>query len=70
MGTQTKALRAIQVKMAVRAIRAIKATRGLKVTLHLKHLHLYLRLASRHLSNLPREVPEVPEVHQAAQVGL
>ena len=70
MGTQTKALRAIQVKMAVRAIRAIKATRGLKVTLRLKRRHLYLRLASRHLSSLPREVLEVPEVHQAVQEGL
>ena len=52
------------------AVRAIKATRGLKVTLRLEHLHRHLHLASRRLSNLPREVPEVLEVHQAAQVGL
>ena len=70
MGAETQALRAILVRTVRRAIRAIRATRGLKATLHLKRHHLYLCLASRHLSSLPREVPEVPEVHQAVQVGL
>ena len=70
MATQTKALRAIQVRTAVRAIRAIKATRGLKVTLRLKRRRRYLRLASRHLFSLPREVLEAPEDHRAVQVGL
>ena len=61
---------AILVRM-VRGVKGDKGDEGPKgYTLHLKRRHLYLHLASRHLSSLHREALEVPEGHQAVHVGL